>query len=167
MVSSLCGSDTSTSVAPCASSSCSAARCTRRWRCPVPRRKYSSGRPMRRPSRLLSSLRCSPQRGLGGGGVQWVVPGHGVQQQGAIFGAARHGARLVQAGGEGHHAQAGYPAVGGFQAGNAAKGRGLADGAPGIGAGGGRGQQAATAAAEPPEEPPGTRSVFQGLRTGP
>ncbi len=27
-------------------------------------------------------------------------------------------------------------------------------------------RRAATAAAEPPEEPPGTRSVFQGLRTG-
>ncbi len=28
-------------------------------------------------------------------------------------------------------------------------------------------RRAATAAAEPPEEPPGTRSVSQGLRTGP
>ena len=28
-------------------------------------------------------------------------------------------------------------------------------------------RRAATAAAEPPEEPPGTRSLFHGLRTGP
>ena len=28
-------------------------------------------------------------------------------------------------------------------------------------------RRAATAAAEPPDEPPGTRSVSQGLRTGP
>ena len=27
-------------------------------------------------------------------------------------------------------------------------------------------RRAATAAAEPPDEPPGTRAVFQGLRTG-
>ena len=77
---------------------------------------------------------------LRGGGVLRVMAGHAIEQQGAVLGGVGHGAGLVQAGGEGHHAQAGNPSVGGLEAGDTAESRGLADGAAGVCAGGGRRQ---------------------------
>jgi hypothetical protein len=77
---------------------------------------------------------------LQAGGIPRVEARHDVEQQGAVLGGLRHGAALVQGGGEGDHAVAGHHAVGGFQAGDAAQGRRLADGAAGVGAGGRRGQ---------------------------
>ncbi len=70
----------------------------------------------------------------------WVGPGHGREQQGAVEGAARHRAGLVEAGGVGHQPVARAAPVAGLDAGDAAKAGGLADRAAGVGAGGGRGQ---------------------------
>ena len=72
-----------------------------------------------------------------GGAVLGVVAGHCLEQEGGVLDVAAEGAGLVERGGEGDDAEARAAAVGGLDAGDAAEGGGLADGAAGVGAGGG------------------------------
>ena len=62
---------------------------------------------------------------LGAGGVARIVARHRRQHKRAVFGAVRHRAALIETGGVGDHAQAGYAAVGRFEARDTAKGRRL------------------------------------------
>ena len=64
------------------------------------------------------------------------MSGHAVKDECEVFGADGKGSRLVEAGGVGNHAPAREGAVGRLDAGDAAPGGGLADGAAGVGAGG-------------------------------
>src|SRR5690606_8699645 len=75
-----------------------------------------------------------------GGVTVEVGAAHLAQQQGAVFGAAAHGASLVERRGERDHAVAAGAAIGGLDAGDAAEASGLADGATGVGTGHGGGQ---------------------------
>ena len=69
------------------------------------------------------------------------MPGHGIEQHGAVPGAVRHRTGLIQTGCKGHHAQPRHAAVGGFEAGDAAKGRRLPDRSAGVRTGCRRRQQ--------------------------
>ena len=75
------------------------------------------------------------------GGVALIKTAHGREHQGAVFSAARHGPGLIQTGRKGHHAIARANAVGGFDAGDAAKAGRLTNGAARVSARAG-GQQA-------------------------
>ena len=77
-------------------------------------------------------------RPLDAGRVAFVETSHGVQQNGAVLGRARHRAALVERRGESDHPPARHHAVGGFQARQAAQRGGLADRTAGIGRSRGR-----------------------------
>ncbi len=70
---------------------------------------------------------------LGGGGVQRIMAGHDLHDQGGVFHSVGKGADLVEAGGEGDKSVAGDEAVGGLVADDATQGCGLADGAACVG----------------------------------
>ena len=102
------------------------------------------------------------------GRVAVVAALHGAQQQRGVGDVARERSALVERRGEGDHPVAGDRAVGRLQADDPAQRRRLADRPAGVGPDRPRGEAGRRpAAAEPPEEPPGTRSRSQGLRTGP
>src|SRR5207249_3585908 len=73
-------------------------------------------------------------------GIHRVVAGHGKEKIGAVLDRAREGSRVVERPRQRHHARAARPAVRRLDPGEAAEGRGSADGAPGVRAGGARHQ---------------------------
>ena len=118
-------------------------------------------RPVLQPGQVVG------HRARGGGLVAGIVAGDGAEQRGRVGHGASQGPDLVERAGEGHHAVARDPAVGGLQADHAAERGGLADRAAGVGAEAPKTCRAATAAALPPDDPPGVRVRSQGFRHGP
>ena len=119
------------------------------------------------PAQVLATGRPHPALDPDRGRVARIAALQHGEQQSRIGHVPSQRPALIQRGGEGDHPVAGDRPVRGLQPDDPAESRGLADRTPGIGADRAGRQPPATAAAEPPEDPPGTRSRSQGLRTGP
>jgi len=100
----------------------------------MPSRRYSFGIPIFRP------LMPAPQRSLevrhrniDGGRVLGIVTRHRAQKDRRVAHAARDGSRLIERGGESHHAPARAAAIGRLDASGSGEGGGLADRAASVG----------------------------------
>jgi len=117
--------------------------------------------------RLLEGGDVVRDRCVDAGGIVGIESGHLAQQQRGVCGARAQHPALIETRGERDHAVARHAPVGGFDPGDAAQRRGLADRATGVGRGcsrdqarGDRGGGAARGAA-------GHELRVPGLRTGP
>ena len=132
---------TSLSCAPCARSTSSAARRQASTAGSRPLSKNSLSSPTRSPcSGRSSPAQVVRHRRVDAGRVALIEARHGTEQQCAVLGAAGDHAGLIETGGEGHHAKARHPPVGGLDPGDTAQRSRLADRAAGVGAGGRRHQ---------------------------
>ena len=101
------------------------------------------------------------------GGVAGIVPRDDAEHSRCVAHVGSERADAVERRSKGDEPVAGNSTIGRQNTDHSAEACGLANRSAGIGAEGRNGQLAATAAADPPLEPPGTRSVSTGFRTGP
>ncbi len=98
-----------------------------------------------------------------GGGVVWIVAGDDLQEEGGIFDPARHRPGVVEVPAQWDHPAQAHPPGRGFNPTVPHSEDGMRIDPPVSEPSEPKHSPAATAAAEPPDDPPVTRSRFQGL----